>query len=71
MKKKKITTKPKSDLGINKEMPICYNCMWWRKNNGECIYYNECYDYNHVCFSRKIFRYNFERMDEGYRNLHI
>ena len=31
----------------------------------------EYYDYNHRCPTRKIFRYNFELMDLGYKNMHI
>lgn len=70
-RKKKVQIKPKSELGINKELPICFNCMWRHRDTGFCPMYMEYYDYNHRCPTRKIFRYSFERMDEGYINLHI
>jgi len=70
-KKKKILLKPKSDIGMNRELPMCYNCMWRHKDTGWCPMYDEFYDYNHICPTKKIFRYNFELMELGYKNLHI
>lgn len=71
MARKKIQLKPKSDLGLDKSIPICYNCMFRHKDTGYCPFYNEYYDYNHRCITRKIFRYKFELMDLGYKNMHI
>ena len=45
--------------------------MWRHEDTGYCPMYNEYYDYNHRCPTKKIFRYNFELMDLGYTNLHI
>lgn len=71
MAKKKILIKPKSELGLDRKAPLCYNCMWRYKDTGYCPMYMEYYDYNHRCPTRKIFRYNFELMDLGYKNMHI
>lgn len=68
MRKKKILLKPKSELGLDKSLPICYNCIFRHKDTGFCPWYMEYYDYNHGCLTRKIFRYNF---DLPYKNMHI
>ena len=71
MARKKILLKPKSELGLDHGMIICYNCIFWNRKTGWCPWYEEYNDYNHMCLSLKQFRYSFERMDEGYKNLHI
>ena len=66
--RKKPQLKPKSELGINRELPICYNCVFRHKDTGYCPMYDEYYDYNHRCPTRKVFRYDF---DLPYENMHI
>lgn len=68
MKTKKVVITPKSNLGINRELPICYNCVFRHKDTGYCPMYDEYYDYNHRCETRKVFRYDF---DLPYKNMHI
>lgn len=68
MAKKKILLKPISELGLDRKAPICYNCVFWWKNTGYCPMYNEYYNYNHKCKTRKIFRYDFSL---PYENIHI
>ncbi len=64
MGRKKIQLKPKSNLGMNRELPMCYNCVFWQKD-GWCTWYEDHYDYNHQCKSRKFFRYS---LDLPYKN---
>lgn len=71
MAKKKILIKPKSTLGLDRKSPLCYNCMWRHRDTGYCPMYEEYYDYNHRCPTKKIFRYSSELMNLGYTNLHI
>ena len=71
MKKKKIQISPKSKLGLDIKAPICYNCVFRHIKDGYCPMYNEYYDYNHRCLTRKIFRYKFEIIDKGIQNIHI
>lgn len=71
MRKKKILLKPKSNLGLDRKAPLCYNCMWRNAHTGFCPMFNDFYDYNHRCSTRKIFRYNFELMNLGFKNMHI
>lgn len=68
MARKKILINPKSELGLDRKSPICYNCVFRWKDTGYCPMYNEFYDYNHRCPTRKIFRYRF---DLPYENMHI
>lgn len=35
-KLKKSELVPKSRLGIDPSMKICWNCMFWNPNNGRC-----------------------------------
>ena len=39
-RKKKIQLKPKSELGMNRELPMCYNCIFWQKD-GWCPWYED------------------------------
>jgi len=71
MAKKKIQLKPKTVIGLDRKMPMCFNCMWRHRDTGFCPVYMEYYDYNHMCSTRKVFRYNFELMELGFENLHI
>lgn len=70
-RKKKIQIEPKSKLGLDDKLHICYNCLFRHKDTGYCPMYNEYYDYNHKCPTDKIFRYRFDLIDKGYRNKHI
>lgn len=71
MRKKKILLTPKSTLGLDKKAPICFNCVFRHKDTGYCPMYLEYYDYNHRCPTRKIFRYRFDLIDKGLKNMHI
>ena len=71
MRKKKIQIEPKSKLGLDDKLHICYNCLFRHKDTGYCPMYMEYYDYNHKCPTDKIFRYKFELIDKGYINKHI
>ena len=71
MRKKKIQIEPKSKLGLDDKLHICYNCLFRHKDTGYCPMYNEYYDYNHKCPTDKIFRYKFELIDKGYKNQNI
>lgn len=57
-RKKKILLSPKSSLGLNKELRICYNCMFWNHESGRCPWDNDNHDYNTQCLFNKLFRYN-------------
>lgn len=71
MKRKKIQINPKSSLGLDESIPICYNCVFRHKDTGYCPMFNEYYDYNYRCPTRKIFRYRFDLIDKGFKNMHI
>lgn len=68
MGKKKILIAPKSRLGLDDKLRICYNCVFRHKDTGYCPMFNEYYDYNHKCPTIKIFRYRF---DLPYKNEHV
>lgn len=70
-KKKKIQIEPKTKLGLNEKMHICYNCVFRHKDTGFCPMYLEYYDYNHHCPTNKLFRYKFELIDKGFVNPHV
>jgi len=70
-RKKKIIIHPKSKLGFNDKLHICYNCLFRHKDTGFCPMFNEYYDYNHQCKTDRIFRYKFELIDKGYKNPEI
>ena len=67
-RQKKIQREPKSKLGLNDKLHICYNCLFRHKDTGYCPMYNEFYDYNHKCKTDKIFRYRFDLINKGYMN---
>ena len=67
-KKRRIQVNPKSSLGLDTKLPICYNCVFRHIDTGYCPMYDDYYDYNHRCPTRKIFRYRF---DLPHKNLHI
>ena len=67
MGKKKIITKPKSNLGLNDKLKICYNCCFYQQdNNGWCTWENNNMNYNDHCtiilkhWPSTFFRYKFE-----------
>lgn len=67
MGKKKIITKPKSNLGLNDKLKICYNCCFYQQdNNGWCTWENNHMNYNDHCtiilkhWPSTFFRYKFE-----------
>jgi hypothetical protein len=67
MGKKKIITKPKSNLGLNDKLKICYNCCFYQQdNNGWCTWENNYMNYNDHCtiilkhWPSTFFRYKFE-----------
>ena len=67
MGKKKIITKPKSNLGLNDKLKICYNCCFYQSdNNGWCTWENNYMNYNDHCtiilkhWPSTFFRYKFE-----------
>lgn len=67
MGKKKIITKPKSNLGLNDKLKICYNCCFYQQdNNGWCTWENNYMNYNNHCtiilkhWPSTFFRYKFE-----------
>ncbi len=70
-KKKKILIEPKSKLGLNDKLHICYNCVFRHKDTGFCPMFMEYYDYNHTCATDRIFRYRFDLIDKGYKNPEI
>lgn len=68
MGKKKVLLRPKSTLGYNDKMRICYNCMFrYTDNTGYCPWVDKQVDYNER--GCKFFRYTFEIMDK-YKNSH-
>ncbi len=48
MAKKKIQIEPKSKLGLNNKIHICYNCMFYG-SNGWCPWENKLMNYNDKC----------------------
>ena len=75
-KLKKSELKPKSSLGIDKTFKICWNCMFWNKDNGRCPWIPDKFSkpptlwsnfpYNHNCTNTKLFRYNLLYLLEDY-----
>jgi len=75
-KLKKADLKPKNSLGIDKTFKICWNCMFWSKEDGRCPMVEDKFSkpktswsnfpYNHKCQILKIFRYRLEYLDEDY-----
>lgn len=69
MKLKKSELIPKTKLGIDKTMTICWNCLFWDVNTGRCpmfedktiikkngqIYNYSFFPYNHKCQNSKLF----------------
>lgn len=71
MAKKKVQTKPKSNLGLNDKLKICYNCCFYQPhNNGWCPWENINKNYNEHCITilkhcpSTFFRY---RLDLQYK----
>lgn len=67
MVKKKIQLKPKSTLGLNDKLHICYNCCYYQTtNNGWCPWEEEHKNYNDKCniqykhWPYTAFRYRFD-----------
>ena len=67
MSKKKYQLEPKSKLGYNDKLKICYNCCFYqRKNNGWCPWENTYKNYNDKCtkylknWPHSLFRYRFD-----------
>lgn len=50
---KKIITKPKSTLGLDRKAKICFNCLFYNRETGRCPDYIDGkyphYDWNHRC----------------------
>lgn len=73
---KKADLKPKSKLGIDKKFRICWNCMFWNKENGRCPWIPDKFSkpptnysnfpYNHNCPNSRLFRYSIEYLEEDY-----
>lgn len=66
-RRKKVQIAPKSSLGINDKLKICYNCCFYQtKNEGWCPWENVNKNYNDKCtitFSHwpfTLFRYRFD-----------
>ena len=47
-RKKKVQLQPKSKLGLNDQIKICFNCMFYQKD-GYCPWENEYKNYNDKC----------------------
>ena len=67
MGKKKYQLEPKSKLGYNDKLHICYNCCFYQiKNNGWCPWENMNKNYNDRCntylknWPHSFFRYRFD-----------
>lgn len=67
-KLKKSELVPKSRLGIDPTMKICWNCMFWNPNTGCCpmiedktqkkiagIFNYSFFPYNHKCNNTRLF----------------
>lgn len=65
MGKKKIQLAPKSKLGYNDKLKICYNCCFYGKD-GWCAWENMFKNYNDKCtillkhWPSTMFRYRFD-----------
>ena len=70
-RKKKVQLQPKSKLGLNDQIKICFNCMFYQKD-GFCPWENEYKNYNDKCmihlkhWPHTSFRY---RLDLPYKLL--
>lgn len=67
MARKKIQLEPKSKLGFNDKLKICYNCCYYQKqNNGWCPFEDTNKNYNDKCtiflknWPHSFFRYRFD-----------
>ena len=67
MARKKIQIAPKSKLGYNDKLKICYNCCFYQVlNNGWCPWENTNKNYNDKCtmvlkkLPSTFFRYRFD-----------
>ena len=56
-KLKKSELAPKSLLGFNDKLRICYNCQWRQNNGGWCTMTSTFVPYNQSGSSCKLFRY--------------
>ena len=75
-KLKKSELKPKSKLGIDKTVKICWNCMFWNPENGCCPWVEDKFSrpstsysnfpYNTSCKIKKFFRYRLDYLEENY-----
>ena len=65
MAKKKVQTAPKSKLGYNDKLHICYNCCYYGPN-GWCCMEDGFRNYNDKCtiylkhWPHTLFRYRFD-----------
>jgi len=59
-RKRRIILEPKSLLGLDKKMFICWNCMFWNHQTGHCPWSEEDFDYNQHCKHYTLFRYNLD-----------
>jgi len=46
--KRKVIVKPKSNLGLNDKLKICYNCIYYQKD-GYCPWEEKFMNYNDHC----------------------
>lgn len=67
MGRKKIQLAPKSKLGYNDKLKICYNCCFYQvSNNGWCPWEDTNKNYNDKCkiylknWPHSFFRYKFD-----------
>ena len=64
-RKKKVQLQPKSKLGLNDKLKICFNCMFYQID-GYCPWDNEYKNYNDKCksyfknFPHTFFRYKLD-----------
>ena len=75
-KLKKAELKPKSALGIDKTFKICWNCMFWNKENGRCPWIPDKFSrpptnysnfpYNNNCKNTIFFRYRLDYLEKDY-----
>lgn len=66
-RKKKVQIAPKSTLGMNDKLHICFNCCFYQtQNGGWCPWENEYRNYNDKCqihlkhWPHSSFRYRFD-----------
>ena len=64
-RKQKIAIKPKSMLGFDTHLRICYNCQWRNNEDGWCSMWQKYCNYNDSGGSCVFFRY---KLEYGYRN---